>query len=189
MFQSTHPRGVRPSWLRSRRTPTKFQSTHPRGVRHIDSRASTTSWSFQSTHPRGVRLPGLGHREGHRRVSIHAPARGATRSCTTASALSMFQSTHPRGVRRICNGNDHPPKSFNPRTREGCDLPLPVALVLEAEFQSTHPRGVRLPLRIGCITTRWFQSTHPRGVRRLTVCVKRLDIGFNPRTREGCDFR
>ncbi len=77
-----------------------------------------------------------------------------------------FQSTHPRGVRRhrsrsvvICLSN------FNPRTHEGCDLALAVAVTAVAVFQSTHPRGVR---HLEPTWTWWqpeFQSTHPRGVR------------------------
>ena len=99
VFQSTHPRGVRPARLHLLRSGNQFQSTHPRGVRrglpsnHIDSRL------FQSTHPRGVRPYCCFYgfqpisfnprtREGcdikayklglQNRVSIHAPARGAT---------------------------------------------------------------------------------------------------------------
>ena len=32
-----------------------------------------------------------------------------------------------------------------------------------------------------------FQSTHPRGVRPLVVCSLSSPLGFNPRTRVGCD--
>ena len=33
----------------------------------------------------------------------------------------------------------------------------------------------------------WFQSTHPQGVRLvISVCVF-VQMGFNPRTRKGCD--
>ena len=34
-----------------------------------------------------------------------------------------------------------------------------------------------------------FQSTHPRGVRLSRVTIFLFEIGFNPRTREGCDKR
>jgi len=55
-------------------------------------------------------------------VSIHAPARGATKMRGYALEMSFrFQSTHPRGVRL-----SEPCKNFS--------------LFL---FQSTHPRGVR----------------------------------------------
>ena len=78
VFQSTHPRGVRPDAvvismaLRSVsiHAPTRgatlncnlyitfhvFQSTHPRGVRHVVPPYTDYTLEFQSTHPRGVRL-------------------------------------------------------------------------------------------------------------------------------------
>ena len=34
----------------------------------------------------------------------------------------MFQSTHPQGVRRLHAGTGADKKSFNPRTRKGCDM-------------------------------------------------------------------
>ena len=101
-----------------------FQSTHPRGVRPRPTSSPSSTSSFQSTHPRGVRL-------GRQRVpfaavdvSIHAPAWGATRRRGTTSSscrcfnprtrvgcdpaaipgcalLRRFQSTHPRGVRPL----------------------------------------------------------------------------------------
>ena len=102
LFQSTHPRGVR----RVYSTPRKrryigFQSTHPRGVRLPRFGRFEGFYMFQSTHPRGVRL-NLGHKPHN---------------------LSMFQSTHPRGVRLLgIRQAIIPAISFNPRTREGCDL-------------------------------------------------------------------
>ena len=54
---------------------------------------------FQSTHPHGVRLEK--HQNGRRfKVSIHAPARGAT----------------------WCMCDETGEKGFNPRTRTGCDF-------------------------------------------------------------------
>ncbi len=120
---------------------------------------------FQSTHPRGVRPPGCCQFAESSRVSIHAPARGATLPTTTKGYRRSFQSTHPRGVRLI-------------------NL---VEVLTNVVFQSTHPRGVRpsqrrtptqerevsihapargathkTPMSVACET---FQSTHPRGVR------------------------
>ena len=98
MFQSTHPRGVRPlntaAFTRLRvsiHAPTrgatenhvhqmeqkKFQSTHPRGVRLLLMLLMIIVFVFQSTHPRGVR-----------------------RQLTMKDVENYeFQSTHPRGVR------------------------------------------------------------------------------------------
>ena len=79
----------------------QFQSTHPRGVRRPRSVGLGASSVFQSTHPRGVRhcLKEV-RRHGHK-VSIHAPAWGATADgIFVAGFVTQFQSTHPRGVRR-----------------------------------------------------------------------------------------
>ena len=79
-FQSTHPRGVRLAPV----APVLpfiflFQSTHPRGVRRGKNSTLTRRGSFQSTHPRGVRLRQRIYSTVRKSISIHAPARGATR--------------------------------------------------------------------------------------------------------------
>ena len=121
MFQSTHPRGVRPTttpytgWIRW------FQSTHPRGVRPFESLVGNTAC----------------------KVSIHAPAWGATTaSMSVLSTVRLFQSTHPRGVRRHVGGELWPKKRFNPRTRVGCDCIFPAPVFGHARF---NPRT-----RVGC---------------------------------------
>ena len=57
---------------------------------------------FQSTHPRGVRPSECRHDGGRQNVSIHAPAWGAT---------------------NLSGSQDGRLRSFNPRTRVGCDHP------------------------------------------------------------------
>ncbi len=145
-------------------------------------------------------------------VSIHAPAWGATITDTVLTlSVIQFQSTHPRGVRRNLCKTSWPNRSFNPRTRVGCDsensgdvlaascvsIHAPAwgatsrcaAWVLEIdEFQSTHPRGVRrLSSHSDFSASREFQSTHPRGVRPNTIYDNCIYCCFNPRTRVGCD--
>ena len=146
-FQSTHPRGVRP-YEELRQIFIDAVSIHApaRGATLNRVRRYNDNFLFQSTHPRGVRLVGAQFGVIDVRVSIHAPARGATRQ--------------PRLLQRIR-------RSFNPRTREGCDITSRVLIGSSFRFQSTHPRGVR---RCGTSTT----------------CLHRA--GFNPRTREGCDY-
>ena len=103
-----------------------FQSTHPRRVRHVVSELFGWHVQFQSTHPRRVRLvatasldiapfisihaPAKGAtRAGNgpifyaKNISIHAPAKGATGHHTRRASARQFQSTHPRRVRRACN--------------------------------------------------------------------------------------
>ena len=77
---------------------------------------------FQSTHPRGVRRQRAWEAEKGNRISIHAPARGATLRSGSACTRTTY---------------------FNPRTREGCDKSLSGMSISGMEFQSTHPRGVR----------------------------------------------
>ena len=85
----------------ARPTDCVFQSTRPRGARHRNSLRLFSSMTFQSTRPRGARPPMPPPRRGHRSfnpraregrdnkysechamtpVSIHAPARGATKN-------------------------------------------------------------------------------------------------------------
>ena len=169
MFQSTHPRGVRPIFFTKILSFVMFQSTHPRGVRQLRLPEVKTRFTFQSTHPRGVRQDKPGHVGTEESVSIHAPARGAT------GPLFVFN-------RRV--------SGFNPRTREGCDIFEPAAFYAIGKFQSTHPRGVRpCPISPASWVLMLFQSTHPRGVRLWSYDLQRTDYRcFNPRTREGCDF-
>ena len=139
---------------------------------------------FQFTHPQGVRSTPTLSRHALL-VSIHAPARGAIR----------FVSCGAMDLR------------FNSRTRKGCDA-LDFELCFDYQFQFTHPQGVRslyiaapasktvsihAPAR-GAIRfynyyamTGWFQFTHPQGVRFLLFFILFSFIGFNSRTRKGCD--
>ena len=144
---------------------------------------------FQSTHPRGVRPLEEAARPWVMRVSIHAPAWGATR--------------RKAAIRRAGS-------CFNPRTRVGCDALFFLQKPVYAVFQSTHPRGVRRRCKRMAGGQHMFQSTHPRGVRPVPVpqryrtvpvsihapawgatcrqpTVTRCGYGFNPRTRVGCD--
>ena len=77
---------------------------------------------------------------------------------------------------------------FNPRTRVGCDLALPLDLlwidvsIHAPAWGATSDARTRSRLDV-------FQSTHPRGVRRGRSGTIDYSGGFNPRTRVGCDFK
>ena len=125
------------------------------------------------------------------RVSIHAPAWGATAGCR--HHLPAGPSFNPRtrvgcdpcpvpraagdacvsihapawGATSVHGGRADGRVGFNPRTRVGCDYQGQRYGGCAATFQSTHPRGVRhatfgRAMPNGDV----FQSTHPRGVRR-----------------------
>ena len=213
MFQSTHPRRVRPVLDRKGEQVTDvsihapawgatssfmlalpddpFQSTHPRGVRQTQSARRLQPGLFQSTHPRGVR-PGQFVQGKHAfRVSIHAPAWGATSHAVAPLKIRrMFQSTHPRGVR---------PQPLldvlERRRRVSIHAPAWGATDVEETrlygdklFQSTHPRGVRLdgegegtaPKPVSIHAPAWGATS------RASTSVPCL-LCFNPRTRVGCD--
>src|SRR5262249_5624507 len=76
-------------------------------------------------------------------VSIHAPARGATRRHHTASQ----------------------PRSFNPRPRTGSDDEELQQALSHIRFQSTPPHGERLEFREQTPGRPLFQSTPPHGER------------------------
>ncbi len=78
-FQSTRPRGARPLYSSCCRGCSKFQSTRPRGARPSTDFISPPPRSFQSTRPRGARHYQRQARQHIFRVSIHAPAWGATK--------------------------------------------------------------------------------------------------------------
>ena len=101
LFQSTLPRGERRIVGNLQRQPERFQSTLPRGERPMLKRERRAKWKFQSTLPRGERRWPPPRRWPQHNISIHAPARGATKSLGgVPNPASRFQSTLPRGERR-----------------------------------------------------------------------------------------
>ncbi len=97
-FQSTRPHGARPGGTEWREVNMLFQSTRPHGARHSCLDGTGNREVFQSTRPHGARPVLPGKPAALIRVSIHAPARGAT---LTHSNISSF--------------------CFNPRARTGRD--------------------------------------------------------------------
>ena len=215
-FQSTHPRGVRRSDAgelarhRSRFNPrtrvgcdvayqvacdgyNMFQSTHPRGVRPDSEPAGSTGGSVsihapawgatlvvtEAVHrvgPVSIHAPAWGAtsqrpKGGQRsRVSIHAPAWGATCPCEVRRlAKSRFQSTHPRGVRLGIS-----PSGFN---ATGVSIHAPAwgaTLVVTEAVHRVGPVSIHAPA--------W-------GATAVDGLPERPVIGFNPRTRVGCDLQ
>ena len=108
---------------------------------------------------------GFGRPSG--RLSIHAPAQGATPDTPFHPLrITSFQSTHPRRVR--------PSTCFGSRCRR--------------TFQSTHPRRVRLAVG-GNLTANGGLSIHApaQGATILHRASAFAGRAFNPRTRAGCD--
>ena len=188
-----------------------FQSTHPRGVRLSIASRSGRAIRFQSTHPRGVRPDKVIVEAPQTVISIHAPARGATRRVRRPAYDRRISIHAPaRGAtQRQRDGHRGDRISIHAPARGA--TPASAAFSGDSlRFQSTHPRGVRRNGNETGIAAIAFQSTHPRGVRLAPHIVRAglSDISihapargatsypttgeealmyFNPRTREGCD--
>ncbi len=150
-FQSTRPRGARPSRRCARRSNPAFQSTRPRGARRAGLRPRPRARrSFNPRAREGRDAPAFTYRLLRAMVSIHAPARGATLR-------------RPRGLPSLGR--------FNPRAREGRD-PNQREFLGPIEEVSIHaPARGATTIRSGPrVTPRKFQSTRPRGARPLR-CV------------------
>ena len=102
-----------------------------------------------------------------RRVSIHAPTRGATVTITDYPTTNgEFQSTHPHGVRhRNCHSHLLRTSCFNPRTHTGCD---------KTQFEVVN----------GLVS---FNPRTHTGCDLRQIAIKTFGRCFNPRTHTGCD--
>ena len=79
-------------------------------------------------------------------------------------------------------------RRFNPRTRVGCDRPIPTIPVYRCGFNPRTRVGCDRSERSPSANVSPFQSTHPRGVRRNPSMRYNWPLlCFNPRTRVGCD--
>ena len=168
-FQSTRPRGARrqPSSCRPLsqsfnpraragrdfarvaqvRYTLAFQSTRPRGARQNRKDRRIRKTPFQSTRPRGARLRPCPEAAKRGRVSIHAPARGATDGFIAGHRRLVVSIHAPaRGATHRSTDCHQYRRGFNPRARAGRDVQLFTIRAGAAQFQSTRPRGARLIL-------------------------------------------
>ena len=150
VFQSTRPRGARRYGRIGSCNVSKFQSTRPRGARQRRLAGLYPLRLFQSTRPRGARLCVHLRLRYNVKVSIHAPARGATR-CFRSSVPNSHVSIHApaRGatatralLARPCRVSIHAPARGATRI---IDISGSACL-----FQSTRPRGARHAHRRSC---------------------------------------
>ena len=122
-------------------------------------------------------------------ISIHAPAKGATRPVFLPdNAVFHFnprsrEGSDPTGLR-------FPPADFdfNPRSREGSDLSCFYSIFVPSGFQSTLPRRERHNRSSSMLPFRDFNPRSREGSDRKFAV--RLDSfsNFNPRSREGSDL-
>ena len=209
-FQSTHPHGVRrnpafnyqfqntvsihaPAWGATsmppkRTTLSEFQSTHPHGVRRFVSggmrsiplrfNPRTRMGCDKTFVPKAYEVPCFNprtrmgcdvHKWVKRRndvVSIHAPAWGAT---------DVYKSPN-----LFFNVSIHAPAW-------GATTYCLASLGYNSVSIHAPAWGATLP-RLTTPNVSLFQSTHPHGVRLRQFRHGAQFVGFNPRTRMGCDL-
>ena len=88
---------------------------------------------------------------------------------------------------RFC-GRSAFPASFNPRAREGRDIP---SIEKKEVCLCFNPRAREGRDTVGCLRFTGFgkfQSTRPRGARHGAGGLTGLTPRFNPRAREGRDW-
>ena len=122
-------------------------------------------------------------------ISIHAPAKGATRARCFLHALTKFQSTLPRRERLVSDGLVTIETDFNPRSREGSDGAIPCVMIRRIYFNPRSREGSDSMAKCGTLAGKVFQSTLPRRERPPRARYRRQRCDFNPRSREGSDQR
>ena len=123
-FQSTPPRGWRPSHIIITKISDYFNPLHHEGGDPVLRKHRRKIFIFQSTPPRGWRPTAFLRPAYDRTISIHSTTRVETGGNRVLDSCTGFQSTPPRGWRQIIYLS-HP---------------------LLRRFQSTPPRGWRPPL-------------------------------------------
>ena len=140
--------GRDPTTAASIATCTRFQSTRPRGARPSNlARWIRPTCCFNPRAHAGRDRYLCVNADKLTNVSIHAPTRGATGDDSKLAASGEFQSTRPRGARPGRRAGFCGQCGFNPRAHAGRDAPCRASITGPA-FQSTRPRGARRASRM-----------------------------------------
>ena len=102
---------------------------------------------------------------GTKKISIHAPTRGATSILPQGHIFHKFQSTLPRGERRLKIFLNNLQKHFNPRSHEGSDM---------VNLPHLMPRS-------------YFNPRSHEGSDYFPRRTSYSSYDFNPRSHEGSD--
>ena len=174
---------------RKNRAIMPFQSTLPRRERHTILLSIFPDVYFNPRSREGSDLTGSTLADTTRKISIHAPAKGATSPVASSSTSSIY---------------------FNPRSREGSDICQPYLAMFLLTFQSTLPRrerrtdcvipsatssiSIHAPAKGATVFTRFFNSfkaisihAPAKGATVKKIIKILLKRNFNPRSREGSD--
>ena len=142
-----------------------FQSTHPRGVRRPGTQNAGPSCSFNPRTREGCDTGRFGESQKVR-VSIHAPARGAT------YLFVLWQDGESVSIHAPARGATHQrPSEIRSNT---VSIHAPARGATWARVNDRRKRAVSI-------------HAPARGATRKALRHHRRRDCFNPRTREGCD--
>ena len=167
----------------------EFQSTRPRGARQPKVLNCQTENCF-NPRARGGRDRVSETAGRFYRVSIHAPAGGATWqvSCFTILIL-RFQSTRPRGARPRLKSESFNRRGFNPRARGGRDGAEIIVLLIEDDVSIHAPAGGATQPTAPAISIVDVSIHAPAGGATLRGGLRGRSVySFNPRARGGRDL-
>ena len=145
-----------------------FQSTLPQGERPCRAIKMASRGYFNPRSRKGSdRQPQAGYGKGHK-ISIHAPARGAT-SCAPCGRfyVANFNPRSRKGSDHFLDCCIYLVPDFNPRSRKGSDGKPERSRRQISQFQSTLPQGERHNEIVRRDNVAAFQSTLPQGERLL----------------------
>ena len=143
-FQFTRPQGARQTSLGETSTAKVFQFTRPQGARPGRARAlpALSGVSIHAPARGATRADGQAH-DVHR-VSIHAPARGATAIRYAPDEVARVSIHAPaRGATRDGDGGRVEPRVSIHAPARGATLQTLVSRLCLTRFQFTRPQGAR----------------------------------------------
>ena len=143
-----------------------------------------------------IRAPARGATRGrgcgrwYRHVSIRAPARGATRLGLDELQVGVVSIRAPaRGATRAAPSTSSAMTCFNSRSREGSDQRTVWQRVRPRRFNSRSREGSDSSMLFEARSVMPFQFALPRGERQAQYRRARAGRCFNSRSREGSDWR
>ena len=144
-FQFTRPQGARPNQLQTAKARNGFNSRARKG-RDIGKADNQRMLRVSIHAPARGATADTDLKKMGGTVSIHAPARGATLVPCGKCPACLFQFTRPQGARRRFDIYWHIPSCFNSRARKGRDRVSSLAWMFSELFQFTRPQGARQTL-------------------------------------------
>ena len=125
----------------------------------------------------------------YNRISIHAPARGATKLIGSMTIhLMQFQSTLPQGERLNQQRVDCIRQYFNPRSRKGSDTGYKAGQIRMAISIHAPARGATPAFFFQFVTFRDFNPRSRKGSDIFLFPFVATSEDFNPRSRKGSDY-